>query len=93
MSDLKEDLAELIGEQVVLDTKSAYLYIGTLTEVREEALVLRDVDVHDATVSRTTKELYTIQARKVGTRSSRSCVFVLRGQVVGLSALSDVVQY
>jgi len=83
----------LIGCPVVLDTKGPYIYLGTLKAVGQEAVVLTSADVHYRGDSPTTSELYLLQARKDGVRVSREQVFVMRGEVVSLSRLSDIVEY
>jgi len=93
MSELRDEWMDLLGTQVVLDTKSSYLFIGTLAEVHVNSIVLTDVDVHDSLESSTSKELYVIQTLKTGIRTNRASVHVLLREVVSLSRLSDVIEY
>ena len=93
VSRLKDELQGLIGKPVVVDTKSPYLYIGTLSEVKGNSLILTDVDVHDSNESSSSKELYVIQTLKTGIRVSRKSAYILLNQIVSLSPLSDVVEY
>ena len=86
-------LRELTGEEVVLDTNSPYLYIGRLAEVDEWFIRLEDADVHDATETRTTKEVYLIEARKYGVKKNRLSVLVRADKVISASRLSEVIEY
>ena len=86
-------LRELTGEEVVLDTNSPYLYIGRLAEVDEWFIRLEDADVHDSTETRTTKEVYLIEARKYGVKKNRLSVLVRADKVISASRLSEVIEY
>ncbi len=85
--------AAYLGKPVVLDTRSAYIYIGTLTKADEWWLELSDVDVHDSSEGHSTKEKYVMEARKFGVKSNRKRVSVRREFIVSLSLLEDVVEY
>jgi small nuclear ribonucleoprotein (snRNP)-like protein len=93
MQDAKATLAELVGQDVVLDTAGQYLYIGRLKNVDELFFELEDADVHDASESSSTKELYAIDAKKYGVKKNRKFVFVRATQVVSLSRLADIIEY
>jgi len=93
MEGLVARLQELVGNDVVLDTASPYLYIGRLVEVDEWIIRLEDVDVHDASETRTTKEVYVIEASKFGVKKNRRSVLVRTDRVVSISLLSDVIEY
>ena len=86
-------LRELTGEEVVLDTNSPYLYIGRLAEVDEWFIRLEDADVHDSTETRTSKEVYLIEARKYGVKKNRLSVLVRADKVISASRLSEVIDY
>lgn len=90
---LEDDLAPLIGQVVILDVKGAYLYIGTLARVGENAFVLEDADVHSSEDSQTTAELYALETKKNGVRPNRKTVYVMRSEVLSLARLDDVVDY
>lgn len=91
--DLAQSLSGLIGDLVVLDTRSKFLYIGTLEKVDENAFVLKDADVHDCSDSNTSTDLYLIETAKMGLRVNRQKVYVLSREVVSVSRLSDIVLY
>lgn len=82
-----------LTKPVVLDTRSAYLYIGTLTKVDEAWVELVDVDVHDSSEGHSTKEKYIMEARKFGVKANRRRVLVRREFIVSLSLLEDIIEY
>ncbi len=82
-----------VGAEVVLDTRGALLYIGRLHEISGDAAVLRDVDAHDMTDSRTSKEVYTLESRKFGIKANRKEARVLLSEIIGMSRLEDVIPY
>ena len=87
------ELDRLVGQQVVVDTKGPYVYIGVLEKIERSSVLLKDCDVHDTRQSSTSNELYLIQALKNGVRSSRYAVYVFLKEVVSISRLQDVVLY
>ena len=87
------ELQGFVGEDVVLDTRGELLYIGRLKEVLSHFLVLADADVHDMVESRSSKELYVMDAAKHGVKRNRASVHVRKSQVISLSLLADVIQY
>ena len=92
-SGLNDELASLIGDQVVVDVKAPYVYIGTLSRVGTDALVLADADVHPCDDSHTTRELYILETKNTGIRANRHSVHVMRAEIVSISRLSDIVDY
>lgn len=88
-----DEIKEMIGEEVVVDTATPLLYIGRLTKVGDYFLVLEDVDVHDSNESSSTKECYTMDARKYGVKKNRRRVMVVRSIIASVSLLSDVIEY
>lgn len=93
MEGVSARLRELTGEEVVLDTNSPYLYVGRLAEVDDWFIRLEDADVHDSDETRTTKEVYLIEARKYGIKRNRQNVLVRADKVISVSRLSDVIEY
>lgn len=89
----KDELAEYVGHEVVLDTRGELIYIGKLAVVRDWFLELHHADVHDLQETRTSKELYIMESAKHGIRTNRDKVLVRKREVVSLSKLSDVTQY
>jgi len=89
----EDELRDVLGQQVVVDTRSPYIYLGTLDSFGECFVTLREVDVHDITDSHSTKEIYIMNARKLGIQRNRTSVRILRAEVVSISPLSDVLVF
>ena len=87
------ELEALIGQQVVVDSKGPFLYIGTLSKVNPNTLLLTNVDVHNTGDSPTTNERYLINALKDGVRVNRQTAYVLSEDIVSVSPLSAVIPY
>lgn len=83
--------AELIGRNVVLDLASPYVCVGVLEGADHRYLILADADLHDLRDSKTTREHYLVECRRVGVRVNRQRVYVRHEEVVSLSALDAVV--
>lgn len=90
MNEPTNQFKELIGRQVVLDTTSPYVYLGTLSEGDHHFFALENADVHDLRDTNTTRELYVFQAQQHGIRANRRRVLVRRDEVVSVSLLEDV---
>lgn len=88
---MQDPLQRLVGKQVVMDTATSIVYLGTLTEVTEAAFVLTDADVHDCRDGHATKEVYTAVACAEGVPVNRRTVYVARSFIMSVSALEDVV--
>jgi small nuclear ribonucleoprotein (snRNP)-like protein len=83
----------LVGSEVVVDTDTSYVYIGTLDAVDEHFLTLSRVDVHDMSDSRVTKEIYALEAMKYGVRANRTRTYLRLDRTVSVSRLEDVIRY
>jgi small nuclear ribonucleoprotein (snRNP)-like protein len=83
----------LIGQVVVVDTDSMYLYLGTLSRVDDHFVVMTEVDAHDRRESPSTKEQYIMDARRYGVKPNRKEVSVRKAVVVSVSRLEDVLGY
>ncbi len=88
-----EEIWALVGDEVVLDTRGPFLYIGTLDSVNSNSLRLTDVDVHDLRETNSSNDYYLIQSRKSGIRCNRRSVYVLSKEIVSISRLSSIIQY
>ena len=82
-----------VGQVVVVDTNSRFVYLGTLAEVKEHFLVLKDVDAHDRNDGQATKEQYVMEAKEFGVRANRKEISVRKEMIVSLSRLDDVIEY
>lgn len=90
---MSDDLDDLVGSAVVVDTATSFIYLGVLKAVGEHFLMLEDVDVHDGNDGYSTKEIYVLEARKFGIRKNRAEVRVRRQQIISISRLDDVIAY
>jgi small nuclear ribonucleoprotein (snRNP)-like protein len=90
---MKDTLQDLLQQDVVVDTRSAWLYIGTLSEVRSDSLLLTDVDVHDSGETAAPKERYVLDSKKTGIHANRRRVHVNMEYVVSVSRLADVITF
>lgn len=89
--DLDTIYQHLRGQIVVLDPNSQYIYLGTLIGWDALYLHLEDADVHDLRDTKTTREIYLVDARRLGVSSNRKRVMVRIADVVSISVLDDVV--
>lgn len=88
-----EEVAHLIGCQVVVDTSTPYLYIGTLKAWKENVVILECVDVHDVSGGSSGKDMYVLEARRYGVQQNRNEVTVRKQAIVSVSRLEDVINY
>ena len=92
----KSDVNKILSfreEYVVVDTNSNFLYIGTLEDVGDHFVTLRDADVHDCRESPSMNEKYIMEAKKFGVRCNRKRVQIRIEEVISMSLLDDVVEY
>jgi len=88
-----ESWSRWVGQVVVVDTDSQYVYIGTLASVLDNFLEMKDVDVHDRGEGLSTKEKYVMEVRRFGVKPNRREVSVRKSTIVSLSRLEDVLLY
>ena len=88
-----DEIADMLGKDVVVDTITPLIYIGKLTEIGDYFITLEDVDVHDSNESPSTKEVYCIDAKKFGIKKNRRRVRVFKSIVASISLLEDVIEY
>ena len=81
----------MIGREVVLDIASPFVYVGRLTGIDANYLILEQADVHDLRDTTKTREVYIVDSRKLGVRANRQRVLVRIDEVISLSALDDVI--
>jgi hypothetical protein len=82
-----------LGQQVVVDTRSTYIILGTLTAATPDCLTLENVDVHDTTDGSSTKDHYIMESHKLGIRTNRRAARVRIAEVISVSLLRDVEIY
>jgi hypothetical protein len=84
-------LEELIGQKVVVDLSSPFVCMGTLHQAGDQFLELRNADLHDLRDTETSRENYVAASRDTGIKRNRKRVLVVRGEIVAISRLEDVV--
>jgi small nuclear ribonucleoprotein (snRNP)-like protein len=82
-----------IGQVVVVDTNSNFVYIGTLARVLEHFVEMKDADAHDRGEGLSTKEQYVMEAKRFGVKPNRREVSIRKNSIVSLSRLDDVLLY
>ena len=85
-------LASLIGRVIVIDLKSTYVCLGTLTAFDELYFELVDADLHDFRDGTATREVYVYDAARVGIRRNRSRVLIRRDEIVAISGIDEVAE-
>jgi hypothetical protein len=83
---------EFLNRIVVIDVVSQFVFAGTLVGGDHRYLVLADADVHDLRDTKTNRDEYVLELRRVGIRPNRRRVHVSRDQAVSWSLLDDVVE-
>ena len=91
--DDNEAWVSYVGQRVIVDTNSSFVYVGTLEKVLDHFVVLRDADVHDRGEGPSTKEQYVMDCKRLGVNANRKEVSVRKSLVVSLSRLEDVILY
>jgi small nuclear ribonucleoprotein (snRNP)-like protein len=96
MSDQERPLSgieEYLGQQVVVDTCSNYIILGTLSRIDHDYLTLENVDVHDTSDADSTKDHYIMESHKLGIRTNRRGAKVRIAEILSVSLLRDVEIY
>ena len=83
-------LNEYIGDKVVIDLKSPFVCLGTLTRVDDHFLELKSVDLHDLRDTDTLRENYVAASAQTGIKRNRKKLLLFRSDVVAVSRLGDV---
>lgn len=84
-------LQEMVGEMVVVDMRSEFVCLGTMTRVDDYFVEMKNADLHDLRDTDTTRENYTADARATGIKRNRKRVLLLRSEIVAVAQLEDVV--
>lgn len=84
-------LDDYIDQKVVIDFRSEYVCIGTLTRIDAEVLEVRNADLHDLRDTHTSRENYVAASAHTGVKRNRKRVLVWRTEIVAVSRLDEVV--
>lgn len=93
MSQPQNSLEPYLGQQVVIDTRSSYIVLGTLTAIAPDCLTLENVDVHDTSDASSTKDHYIMESHKLGIRTNRRGAKVRTAEIISISLLRDIEIY
>lgn len=85
-------MEELIGEAVVIDLRSSFVCLGTLTKVEPDFLILKNADLHDLRDTETTRENYVAASASTGIKRNRKKLLLMRSDIVAIARLKDVVE-
>ena len=85
-------LVDFLQQQVVIDLRSPYVCLGTLTSLDDTYLVLSDADLHDLRDTHTSRENYVAAAKATGIKINRQHVLVVRADMAAIARLKDVVE-
>ncbi len=84
-------IEDYIGKKVVVDCQSHFVCLGVLKAFDEHFLDLRNCDMHDLRDTESTRENYIASSAATGIKRNRKRVLIHRREVVGISALDEVV--
>ncbi len=83
-------LLALIGQVVVVDLRSTYVCLGTLSRCDDHFLEMLDADFHDFRDSTATREIYVYDSARYGIRRNRSKILLRLDDVVAITRFSDI---
>jgi len=81
----------MIGQKIVVDMRSPFVCLGTLSRVDETYLELRNADLHDLRDTETSRENYVAASLATGVKRNRKRVLLNRADLVAISLQADVV--
>jgi small nuclear ribonucleoprotein (snRNP)-like protein len=84
-------LEEFLEQIVVIDMRSAFVCLGTLTTFDDTHLELCNADLHDLRDTHTSRENYVAAAKGTGIKHNRKRLLIVRSEVVAIARLKDVV--
>jgi hypothetical protein len=85
-------LEELVGDVVVIDLRSTFVCLGTLTKVSPDILQLKNADLHDLRDTQSTRENYVAACAATGIKRNRKKLWLMRAEIVAIARLNDVVE-
>ena len=86
-------LEEMVGHVVVIDLGSPYVCLGKLKRFDADFLEVVDADFHDLRDTQTSRENYVAASSATGIKRNRKRVLVVRGDIVAVARLGDVVEH
>ncbi len=88
---MADELNELVGQNVVLDTAGSVVYLGRLIKCDASGFWLVDADLHNCREGHATREQYISESARDGIHVNRRRIHVFRQSVISISVLGDVV--
>ena len=85
-------LEDFLEQKVVIDLRSPFVCLGTLTDLDDTYLALNDADLHDLRDTHTSRENYVAAAKATGVKVNRKRVLIVRADVAAIARLKDVVE-
>jgi len=90
MGTFHDNLGELHGITVVVDTTGDEVMVGRCHEATDAYVLLLDVDVHDASASDVSKEQWVQRAAKWGVFGKHKVLKVDRKRVASVKRLGEI---
>jgi len=87
---MEPDVQHLIGQAVVIDTTTRFMYLGILRNVNERWIELEDAEVVDTEQIRVSPDLLLIEKKRDGVKVGRRRIVVRLPSIISLSALDDI---
>jgi hypothetical protein len=87
------EFSALLGQVVVLDMSSPFVFVGRLVDRHGDYFVLDDADSHDLRDGQATREKYVLDCRRLGVNPNRKRVWVNHRDLVSISRLDDVHEF
>jgi small nuclear ribonucleoprotein (snRNP)-like protein len=84
-------LEEFLNEKVVVDMRSEFVCLGTLTRFDEQFLELKNADLHDLRDTDTSRENYVAESWATGIKRNRKKVLLVRTDIVAVARMADLV--
>ena len=83
-------LDEYLGEKVVIDLKSPFVCLGTLSRIDDRFVEMKSADLHDLRDTETSRENYVAASVHTGIKRNRKKVLIVREEIIAISRLDDV---
>src|SRR5437667_12518441 len=84
-------LDTMIGQKVVVDLRSTFVCLGTLSRVDDHYLELKNADLHDLRDGQSSRENYVAAALTAGVKRNRKKLLLSQSDLVAISRQEDVV--
>jgi hypothetical protein len=84
-------IESFVGQKVVMDLRSSFVCLGTLTAIGDGFFELKNADVHDLRDTQTSRENYIAASVATGIKRNRKRALINRDDLVAISLLTDFV--